>query len=166
MSAAQDVVQQLILRLIHFLLNCLQTAAVIQPVRANPGRRRARRVGDEHVEALHSSTSAMIVFRATAPRDGGAVSVWEKKGRFKSFRWESIEALELPGYHLELCVELYLPANTVLARRISLHNTEAIGDHAARLQSRCWPCTFVQNSDKKMGFPAIRIEVRIKNQGN
>lgn len=35
-SAAQDVVQQLILRLIHFLLNCPQTEAVIQPVLVNP----------------------------------------------------------------------------------------------------------------------------------
>lgn len=35
-SAAQDVVQQLILRLIHFLLNCPQTQAVIQPVLVNP----------------------------------------------------------------------------------------------------------------------------------
>lgn len=44
MSAAQDVVQQLILRLIHFLLNCLQTPAVIQPVSANPRRCLARTV--------------------------------------------------------------------------------------------------------------------------
>ena len=35
-SAAQDVVDQLILRLIHFLLNCPQTWVVIQPNVNNP----------------------------------------------------------------------------------------------------------------------------------
>lgn len=125
-SAAQDVVQQLILRLIHFLLNCLQTPAVIQPVPANP-RQSFEELG--HVEALHSSTSAL-----TAQRDGATVSVG--KGRFKSFRMESIDASKLPRYHLELCNELYLLANRVLARWISRYNSKTIRDHSAFTQSQ------------------------------
>lgn len=56
-SAAQDVVQQLILRLIHFLLNCPQTQAVIQPVLVNPRlclTRTTLKKGARHVATLYS----------------------------------------------------------------------------------------------------------------
>lgn len=147
-SAAQDVVQQLILRLIHFLLNCLQTAAVIQPVPTNPRHCLAHSFEElGHVEAPHSSTSALSnCVCVTAQRDAGTVSVG--KGSFISFQWESIDALKLPRYHLELCIELNLLPNRVLARWISLHNTSAIRDYSALLQSRFLSCTFVQNSYK------------------
>lgn len=165
-SAAQDVVQQLILRLIHFLLNCLQTAAVIQPVPTNP-RHCLAHSSEElgHVEAPHSSTSALSnCVCVTAQRDAGTVSVG--KGSFKSFRWESIDALKLPRYHLELCIELNLLPNRVLARWISLHNTNAIRDYSALLQSRFLSCTFVQNSYKKWDFLRFGSRTESKNEGN
>lgn len=130
MSAAQDVVQQLILRLIHFLLNCLRTPAVIQPVLANPRRCLVRRVSkswDTWRLFIHQ------LQRCTAQGNGGTVTVG--KGRFESLRWESIDALKLPRYHLKLCIEFYLIANRVLVRWISLHNTNAFREHQRKVDS-------------------------------
>lgn len=67
------------------------------------------------MEALHSPTSTLSnCVCVTAQSEVGTVSVG--KGRFKSFRWEAIDALKLSRYHLELCMDFYLLANRVLAR--------------------------------------------------
>lgn len=103
-SAAQDVVQQLILRLIHFLLNCPQTQDVIQPVLVNPRpcfthttfkkKKKRRRGRDMEQLFAHQFCSLWKSQSEAAARSqwhgGGSMCIYGLSviGSFKSLRQE------------------------------------------------------------------------------